>query len=165
MVPDGLWPPQDPPVASRPSKVGQDQIFFQCRDYTREIYNVPLEPERAAEAREARRSCEYTKNLFEYRVELLTRPCPSAQLSGFAAQAAADANSRHHPAYLPSDVRSPVSPAFTLPSRRDDGTTTGRTASREGTDRSPSELQLHKTQKQYPQAGMQGATANQGAYR
>jgi len=89
----------------------------------------------------------------------------SAQLSGFAAQAAADANSRHHPAYLPSDVRSSVSPAFTLPSRRDDRTTTGRTASRDGTDRGPSELQLHKTQKQYPQAGMQGATANQGAYR
>ena len=64
MVPDGLWPPQDPPAASRPSKVGQDQFFFCRRDhYTHEIYNVPLEPERAAEAREARRSCEFYKKV------------------------------------------------------------------------------------------------------
>ena len=61
VVPDGLWPPQDPPAASRPSKVGQDHFFWRRDHYTHAIYNVPLEPERAAEAREARRSCEFLK--------------------------------------------------------------------------------------------------------
>ena len=60
MVPNGVRPPQNPPAASRPLKAGRGRIFFWRGDhYTDEIYNVPFEPERAAEAREARRSCEF----------------------------------------------------------------------------------------------------------
>ena len=40
-------------------RLAKTKFFWGGRDhYTHEIYNVPLEPERAAEARKARRSCE-----------------------------------------------------------------------------------------------------------
>ena len=73
MVPASVRPPQDPPTASRPPKARQGQFFFSAQMvpfnlsvdpwwYAHEIYNVPLEPERAAEAREARRSYEFLKS-------------------------------------------------------------------------------------------------------
>ena len=43
---------------SRPSKVAKTNFFGRRDHCTHEIYNIPLEPERAVEAREARRSCE-----------------------------------------------------------------------------------------------------------
>ena len=44
------------------------------------MYNVPSEPERAAEAREARLSCESVKRL-QYKIKLLVPPAGKVHMS------------------------------------------------------------------------------------
>ena len=54
----------NPAAGELNSRWGEFSLIWKLIElHTFEIYNVPLEPERAAEAREARRSCEYLKKL------------------------------------------------------------------------------------------------------